>query len=346
MLIQMVGQRTITAKPIFWMLLAQLLCGSAFSQSNALQPDSALYQREVRLPEGRGFRLYSEDPTDESSVVSICFWGRSYRTLEECDANLNWKTYPSLRHICFYQADVNATMLLYLRDLNTITEIEFESSIPFGDITDAFSKLKKIKSLSATFNEEKAGYFSFLPALTELENLALGEINSVVSLGNIVQCENLKELHIGFSRNRIDSIPGLSRLSKLKRLMVYGLTQPKATIREITKIGEIESIHFSGTYLDADDLRDLTSLTHLVDLDVSVLSSAVRSADVRAENKIRKLRVVFREQEIRPEMFEFISAFKELEELNWLNHNAFPADLRTLIQDRHKGRTDDLPLLK
>lgn len=195
--------------------------------------------------------------------------------------------------MCFYQADVNAIMLLYLGELDIITEIEFESSIPIGDITDAFRKLKKVKSLNATFNEEKVGYFGFLPALTELENLAIGEIDNVVSVGNIVKCDSLKELYIGVSRNTINSIPGLSRLSKLKRLKIYGLAEPKTTIQEITKIGEIESIHLSDTYLDADDLRNLTSLPHLVDLDISVLSSTVRSSDIRAENKIRKLRFFF-----------------------------------------------------
>ena len=293
MLFKSVGQSTATSNAVFWVLLSQFLCGGAFSQSNALQPASALHQREVKLPGGRGFTLYSADPTDESSVVSICFWGRSYRTLEECDANLNWKSYPNLRHMCFYQADVNAIMLLYLGELDIITEIEFESSIPIGDITDAFRKLKKVKSLNATFNEEKVGYFGFLPALTELENLAIGEIDNVVSVGNIVKCDSLKELYIGVSRNTINSIPGLSRLSKLKRLKIYGLAEPKTTIQEITKIGEIESIHLSDTYLDADDLRNLTSLPHLVDLDISVLSSTVRSSDIRAENKIRKLRFFF-----------------------------------------------------
>ncbi len=345
MYIQIVGQHTMTTKALLLILFDLFLCGSAFPQSNTLQPDSALHQRDVKLPGGRGFTLYSEDLTSEISVVSICFWGRAYRTLEECDANLNWKIYPNLRHMCFYQADVNATMLLYVRDLGTITAIEFESSKPFGDVTYAFSALKNVKRLSATFNEQEVGYYGFLPELTELEDLALSEIDNVVSLANIMKCENLKELYIGVSRNGIDFIPGLSRLSRLQWLMVDGLTQPKATIQDIIKISQIKSVCLHGTCLDADDLRDLTSLPHLIELDVSVLSSAVRSSDIRAENKIRKLRVYFREREIRPEMFEFISGFKELEDINWLNHNAFPAELRDVIQDRQKNRTDDVPLL-
>lgn len=342
MVIQASGQRTITTNAIVLMMFAQFFCGSVFSQSNALQPDTALYQRTVKLPGGRGATLYSEDPADEMSVVSISFRGRSYKTLEECDANLNWKRYPNLTHICFYQADVNATMLLYLGDLNAVTAIEFESSILVGDITQAFSTLKTVKCLSAYFSDRKEEDYSFLPALTGLESLALSEIRNVETLHNIVKCDSLRELYIAGSPIRTDVIPELSRLSRLKRISIYGLMQPKAIVQEILKMGQIESISLTGTFLDAEVLRNLTSLGHLNDLEISVLSSATQSSDVRKGSKIRRLRVEFPEREIRTEMFEFISGFKELEEINWIDHDAFPSELRALIQDRRKKCSVDL----
>jgi hypothetical protein len=311
-------------------LAVQCMSSLAFCQSNDLQPD-AIYAGSVKMHGERVIQFYARDPADESTVVSICFVGPAFHTLLDCETNLNWKRFPNLEHVCFYQADVTEDMLLYIGDLKGVSKLEFESCKLRGNTTRGFGSLKYVTRLSAFFDSKELDDFNFLGSLRSLEYLAIGEAHNAIALCNVAKCEQLEELYISVREDFV--MDCLSSLSRLRRLSVFGLKDPKSTISQIAKLSNIEALHLEGTYLDPQDLRAITSIGSLHELFLSRLSPEVTSSDVYADSNIRDLSLVLDVQEAVPAMFEFISQFKKLERLACYNYGSFPLDLRTSLKE-------------